>query len=83
MTMCDFVSRHPESTMELDDQYPAAEAGFRTPSGFYKANSRLECFHCGKPSSWFHLGNLLFFCSDDCYRRYVGGEKYRARQTAG
>ena len=61
--------------MQLDSQYPDASPGFRSPSGFYKAASPLECFHCGHSTHWFHLGNLLFFCSDQCYDSYLAGAK--------
>jgi hypothetical protein len=69
--------------MQLDEQFPNAAPGFRTPSGFYKSRGQLECFHCGKPSAWFHLGNLLFFCSEGCYHRYAAGEKHHARLNVG
>ena len=68
--------------MLLDNQFPDATPGFRSPNNFFRSESELDCFHCSKRTTWFNLDNLLFFCSEDCYRRYVGGEKYHTRQSA-
>jgi hypothetical protein len=68
--------------MQLDDQFPTAVAGFRSPNCFYKSSDQLDCFHCGEQTAWFHLGNVRFFCSERCYQQYVAGEKYHTRHFA-
>jgi len=68
--------------MHFDNTYPEADPGFRTADGFLKSRSELECFHCGKETTWFHLGNLLFFCCKNCFQQYTAGDKYRAPNPA-
>ena len=65
-----------------DERFPDSEPGFRSSSGFYKSSKQLECFHCSEPTVWFGLANLLSFCSDECYERYLIGEKFHARLAA-
>jgi hypothetical protein len=57
--------------MRFDSQYPAAPVGFRTPNGFCHADSHEPCSTCNSQTDWFSLGLLLFFCSDECYWRFL------------
>jgi hypothetical protein len=60
--------------MKFDSQYPEATPGFRSPTGFCKADTELHCCLCEQPTSWFHRRELLFFCSNECYWRHkLGG----------
>ena len=68
--------------MLLDERFPESDPGFRSAGGFYKSSKQLECFHCSEQTAWFHLGNLLSFCSYECYQRYLIGEKSHARLAA-
>lgn len=61
--------------MRFEAQHPQAVAGFRTLHGFRKADTQLGCCYCGSETSWFHAAELLFFCSDECYWRYVAVTK--------
>jgi len=66
--------------MHFAIQYPQAPAGFRSSTGFCKSESKLECCQCGERTAWFHLAKLLYFCSDQCYWRYVNGTKHSHRE---
>jgi hypothetical protein len=54
----------------LDEQHPEAELGYRTETGFFRGDVAQECCDCGIATMWFHMGLLLYFCSERCYRKF-------------
>jgi hypothetical protein len=54
----------------LDDVYPEAEIGFRSETGFFKSDASHQCSDCGVATMWFHMGIMLYFCSERCYRTF-------------
>jgi hypothetical protein len=65
--------------MNFGTQLVDAPVGFRTVTGFSKGDAELECCHCGKPTAWFHVTELLYFCCDECYWRFVIAARRRGK----
>ena len=59
----------------LDQQHPDAEVGYRTETGFFRGDVEQECCDCGAATLWFHVGVLLYFCSERCYSKFKKGPK--------
>lgn len=57
--------------MRFDQRHPSAIPGFKTSDGFYKGDSENRCCRCDLPTPWFHVNQLLFFCSEECYQGYT------------
>lgn len=55
--------------MTFDERYPTAAVNFKTDDGFLKSQSNDDCTHCGKPTTWIHLGLAVHLCSRDCYEK--------------
>jgi hypothetical protein len=68
--------------MRFECQHSQAAVGFRTSNGFCKADTQLGCCYCGMQTPWYHVEELLFICSDECYWRYVAAKDCRSSQFA-
>ena len=67
-----FIGHAPLSvSMNLDAQFPNAVYGFRTPSGFMRGERNRRCCNCEAKTAWFHMGALLYFCSECCYVEFT------------
>ena len=61
--------------MQFDQQYPTANHGFKSPSGFFKGDTARECCGCGERTKWIHMGVLLYFCSALCHAKFVNNPR--------
>ena len=68
--------------MTFDDKYPAAEVRFRTPNAFFKGSVVQECCACERKTQWFHIGALLYFCSEECFGRFLDKPRCSPSSTA-
>ena len=68
--------------MQFDTQFLQAPYGFRSYSGFVKGDVHHQCCGCGQRTNWFHMGVLLYFCSEQCYGRFVNQPRVSPSSTA-
>lgn len=61
--------------MQFDQQYPAVNYGFKSPSGFFKGKVSHDCRGCRQRTTWIHTELLLYFCSAACHDNSVNNPR--------